>query len=164
MTTKTLKKAVALTGTIAMVGAGLAPCVQAFGAEGPGDAATIEAAAREGGDASALNAVDRVEGVFSFNQDGLTETESISRVFVKAAATLCASLPEDSARTLSQIAVESGTGHFVVTPSEADGDQAASRVIGCACSTNVAGGGAIMNALISGVSMQSIALQAGVAI
>lgn len=40
-------------------------------------------------------------------------------------------------------------------------DGAASYTVGCACSSNVAGGGAIVNADVSGVSLASVAQRVG---
>ena len=100
-----------------------------------------------------------VEGSFSYDQDAVTANAEISGVFCKAAATLCASLPTYGCETAKAAAITvAGPGaSFTATADELAGEEgAASYVMACSCATNVAGGGAIANAEVEGVSLETL--------
>lgn len=99
-----------------------------------------------------------VEGTFGYTQDVVSSTQQISCIFCKAAATLCAGLPQYSAQMISPSLVVSANGVSIeanVADMAAD-DDATSYVMACACATNAAGGGAVANADVSGVSLASV--------
>ena len=92
-------------------------------------------------------------------QDAVTANAEISGVFCKAAATLCASLPTYGCETAKAAAITvAGPGaSFTATADELAGEEgAASYVMACSCATNVAGGGAIANAEVEGVSLETL--------
>lgn len=116
---------------------------------------------------SAINAVDVVRGELTYTQDAITSNSDISRVFVKAATSLCASLPEyavSQAASIRDIAVSTPEGTVVYgNVQEAAGEaEEVAKILGCSCASNVAGGGAVANAEVSGVSLETLAAAAGV--
>lgn len=103
-----------------------------------------------------------VAGAFSYDQAVLTPSGDIAGAFAKAASAVCASLPDYCADVQRVLAVSGPAGSFEATVSGMAGeDGAQSHVMGCACSSNVAGGGAIANAEVSGVALSSVAALAG---
>ena len=113
--------------------------------------ATLEVQAGQTADV----AVEAVEGEFAYTQDALTGMG----VFAKAAAAACASMPDYAATcTCMTIAIASGDAELVATVQEmmADG-QVETHIMGCACSSNAPAGGAVANAEVSGVSLESVA-------
>ena len=78
----------------------------------------------------------------------MSSNAEISGVFCKAAATLCASLPTYGCEAVKAAAA---------TVDELAGEEeATSYVMACSCATNVAGGGAIANAEVEGVSLETL--------
>lgn len=148
----TVKNACAILGTAMLTTAGIAGAVPAFADEAP---AGVEAQAAQAGAVKS----QAVEGEFAFTQDAVTGMG----VFAKAAAAVCASIPDYAVEcSCMQIAILSGDAQLIATVAEmmADGE-AETHIMGCACSSNVAGGGAIGNAEVSGVSLASIASMMG---
>ncbi len=152
-----LKKTGAVLGTAALIGGGFA-----------GMAATTSevAFAGQSGDAieqAAPTATPEapstipVQGDFSFTQNATTGNDEIAGIFSKAAATLCDSLPLYGVE-------QSGTDLGLSMPgtdvsvdlSDAEALDIQDRILGCACATNMPGGGAIMNAEVSGVTFESL--------
>ena len=153
--------AVAVIGSLALAGsvsAIAAPYAQA--STGGSEAYAAEAAE---GSAQASVQKQAVEGTFSYDQTALTPNSIISNVFCKAAATLCASLPDYHAAALSyRISICGPDSQLAATVddlSEAEGAQG--HVMACSCATNLAGGGAIANAEVTGVSLASVAQLVG---
>ena len=148
----TVKNAGAVLGAAMMATAGIAGAVPAFADEAP---AAAEAQAVEAGAAEQK----AVEGEFAFTQDAVTSMG----VFAKAAAAACASLPDYAATcTCLQIAVASGDVQLIATVQEMMvDDDVETHIMGCACSSNVADGGAVGNAEVSGVSLASLAAMMG---
>ncbi|MCI8425294.1 MAG: hypothetical protein HFJ72_06510 [Adlercreutzia sp.] len=158
----TLKKTALMAGTAALAVSGLvAPAAAAVAQEIPGNAPAVETSdvsspALENQQARA------VEGSFSFTQNAVTENATITSVFSKAAAALCQAMPDYAVQQLAAspaIQVENGqSGHTyagtVADMSSEEGSQ--SFVMACSCASNVAGGGAMANADVSGVSLASI--------
>lgn len=120
------------------------------------DAVVIEQQSSEA--AAFANGIAVVQGDFSFTQDAVASSESITSVFKKAAATLCASLPEyQVAAVSSTIRVVTGGDGFTATLTDMESEQGTTHtILGCACATNAPGGGAVTNAEVSGVSLESI--------
>ena len=94
----------------------------------------------------------------------MSSNAEISGVFCKAAATLCASLPTYGCEAVKAAAVKAAAvtvagpnASFTATVDElADEEEATSYVMACSCATNVAGGGAIANAEVEGVSLETL--------
>lgn len=109
-------------------------------------------------------ASDAVQGTFSYTQEAITPTSAVSSVFSKAAAVLCqgavqegASLATDMALTVVNAAGDELT---VALADDGNGDAPRERkVLSCACSTNVPGGGAIANVEVEGVSLATLVAQ-----
>ena len=109
-------------------------------------------------EAATATAAMPVEGVFSYDQGIVTSTQAIAEVFNKAAASLCTSLPQYEADAQGRVlCVKSPGVSLSATVENMAEDGAESYVIGCACASNGPGGGAIMNAEVSGVSLEAIA-------
>lgn len=107
-----------------------------------------------------------VEGTFSYTQTALTSSDRIANVFCKAAQTMCTSMPSYSAQAVNtQLITVTGTDRFEASVADmAQSDDAQSYTMACSCATNQAGGGAIANAEVAGVSLASVMAQAGVSI
>lgn len=104
-------------------------------------------------------AVKAVSGTFAYDQAATTPNATISTLFTKAAATLCASLPDYGMTQMSiALSVTGPNGFYSGTVADAaESEGAASTLMGCACATNTAGGGAIMNAQAQGVALATLA-------
>ena len=160
MNETTTKVAGALASLTLLAGAGAAVAVPAV--QGGADAA-VRADIATGDDAakgSLLTTVAQVEGAFSFDQGALSSNGSIADVFCKAAASLCASLPDygvERAQPSIDVSGDGGTAFSATVDEMKDRKGAASHVMACACASNGAGGGASATAEVEGVSLQSIA-------
>ena len=150
--------------TVKTIGGVMSAVALISGGAGVAQAATIEPAAAAPASATTLAAADAadteaparaVEGTFSYTQDALSSNAEISGVFCKAAATLCASLPTYGCETAKAAAGPNAS--FTATVDELAGEEeATSYVMACSCATNVAGGGAIANAEVEGVSLETL--------
>lgn len=132
---------------------GTALAVEADGATG--------VAAEAATDAQAAGAVKAaaVEGDFAYNQAAVTPTATISSMFTKAAATLCVAAPEYAQQCVVNCPIHvtgNGAAMDATVADMAGGEGAQSMLMGCACATNAAGGGAIMNAQAEGVAIQTV--------
>lgn len=127
--------------------------------QAPAAAEVAEAASQERADAVSAASV---EGAFSYDQAVVTPAGDIAGVFMKAANAVCASLPDYCVCMQRVVAVSGPAGAFEATVDDmATEDGAQSYIMGCACASNVAGGGAVANAEVSGVSLASVAALAG---
>lgn len=109
-------------------------------------------------------AVARVQGSFAFDQATISSAESITTVFGKAAATLCGGLPSYGVNAVAHAIAVSGDvdAAFEATVSDMAADaETRELIMACACASNIAGGGAIANAEVSGVTLESLAAMAG---
>ena len=150
--------------TVKTIGGVMSAVALISGGAGVAQAATIEPAAA----APALAAADAadteaparaVEGTFSYTQDAVSSNAEIGGVFCKAAATLCASLPTYGCEAVkaAAVTVAGPNASFTATVDELAGEEeATSYVMACSCATNVAGGGAIANAEVEGVSLETL--------
>ncbi len=110
-------------------------------------------------------ASDKVQGTFSFTQEAVTPTNEVRSVFSKAAAVLCQGAVQEGASLATDMAltVVNAAGDELTVALADDGSGDASRerkVLSCACSTNLPGGGAISNVEVEGVSLAALAAQA----
>lgn len=156
MKREAMNKMGALAGSVVLVGAAAAGAVPAFAADAPAtDAAAVEAV---GGQAAAETRA--VEGTFTYDQAITSSNDAIRGVFAKAAAALCAGLPQYA------LSCACGAPLMVIGPDGAmieatvadlaAADEGKSFVMGCACATNAVGGGAIVNAEATGASIASV--------
>lgn len=162
------KAAGAIFGTVTLMGGVVAAPVlvadDAFAVESAvGIAAEVTASEQSAVEADpGVRSASAVEGEFSFTQGVVTSSGTISSVFCKAASVVCASLPQygiECARMAIDIA--SGDVLLSATVEEMSEEDAVSHLMGCSCASNVAGGGAIANAEVSGASVAAIAALAG---
>lgn len=166
--TKTIGAAmgsVVLLGSTALGFAAAQGSAETQAAEGAG-ASAVAAAQADQSDAQASGTVDvaQVRGEFSFTQDAVTPSASIATTFVRAVSSMCASMPEYLVAQIDPaIAVQRSDGsHFQATVSEMEGEEGAEAfLMACSCASNVAGGGAVANAEVSGVSFETVARLAG---
>ncbi|WP_418385343.1 hypothetical protein [Adlercreutzia sp.] len=159
--------------TVKTIGGVMSAVALISGGAGVAQAATIEPAAAAPAAATTLAAADAadteaparaVEGTFSYTQDAVSSNAEIGGVFCKAAATLCASLPTYGCEAVKAAAVKAAAvtvagpnASFTATVDELAGEEeATSYVMACSCATNVAGGGAIANAEVEGVSLETL--------
>lgn len=109
--------------------------------------------------ASAAVRSSAVEGEFTFDQAVVSSNATIAGVFAKAASTLCASVPDYAVRcACGNVIVVSG-GEESVQASVADlveAEGSSTYIMGCACASNVAGGGAAVNAEVQGVALATL--------
>lgn len=162
---KTLKTAGSVAGAAVMMGSALMltpAAALAQGAEAPEVAAQQAAGETEAVATTAdATAPTRVEGAFSYDQGVVTPTTQMTDVFAKAAAVLCQDLPMyEAVQASDAIHVANLSANEVC---EATVEELAAQtdvenlIIGCACSTNGAGGGAIANADVRGIPVSAIA-------
>lgn len=106
----------------------------------------------------------KVEGTFAFTQDAVTSTEQLSSVFAKSVAMLCQSLPKyEVERCMTQLVLAAPASPVIqATVRElAQDENGISLTMACACASNVPGGGAMANAEVEGVSLESVAAAMG---
>ena len=151
--------------TVKTIGGVMSAVALISGGAGVAQAANIEPAAAAPAAATTLAAADTeaparaVEGTFSYTQDAVSSNAEISGVFCKAAATLCSSLPTYGCEAVkaAAVTVAGPNASFTATVDELAGEEeATSYVMACSCATNVAGGGAIANAEVEGVSLETL--------
>lgn len=157
MNTTTTTKAGAVLGAALLVGtAGAAGVIAATDSVSPAFAqeSTVSTSTQETSSADSVKA----SGSFSFTQNCISSTSQIREVFSKAASALCASLPEYACAVCGSPLIVSGPQGpiFEGTLDQASDEGETSLVIGCSCATNVAGGGAIVNAEVSGVDIATL--------
>lgn len=125
-----------------------------------GPAAALEVT--DGARAADATAPARVEGSFSFDQNAVTSNEEIASVFVKAATSLCADLPEYSVQQAEgAIRLKLRDQIMDAYVADVEAGETTSLVMGCACGTNGPGGGAIANAEVEGVSLAALLTMMG---
>lgn len=104
-----------------------------------------------------------VQGEFSYTQDAITTNEAIRGVFAKASSAVCASLPTyDLSHTGLKMIVKNGSTETIACIEDMLDGKPSTQIVGCACSSNIAGGGAVANAEVSGMSIKSMAVMMGV--
>lgn len=148
-------------GSLVLAGSGLFAAAPALAEAQSVQAAESTVADCEGSSSqSGIQQVANMEGLFSFDQNTVTPIDRIAGMFRTAASAVCASIPDYGvAQTDQGIAIGGSAAQnaFAATIDEmADEDGAQTFIMGCACSANGPGGGAIVNAEVSGVSLESI--------
>ena len=158
---KTMRRTAALVGSAMLASAGAFAAIPGVAAAEetpcPADAVAEsgEATVAEGSGAKAAT----VGGAFSFTQDRVTDGSVLSGMFAKAANALCQTLPRYcvSCGGLIQVTGPNGAAFSAAANDLAGDDGAAGGIMACACASNVAGGGAVANADVTGASIATIA-------
>ena len=155
----------ALIGTVALVGSGAVAASYPAYAQVNDDEQAASVQQTEMRADNAFVKVAQAEGEFSYSQDVVTPNERIASVFKVAAVSLCSSMPQYIATELEQNVTVGGSaasGQYVGTVADmADEEGATAFTMACSCASNLAGGGAIANADVSGVSLESVAALVG---
>ena len=152
---KTVKKATAVVGCAMLASSAIVAPAMAI--ESNGTCVAIQDVSQEAVATESHDAVSKVVGTFVYTQDSLSSNEYISGIFSKAAATLCASLPDYAVRSVaSDLRVSGIDGLSWTVPEQMleEGDSA--KIIGCSCASNAPGGGAVAQAEVSGVSLEAL--------
>lgn len=103
------------------------------------------------------------QGEFSYTQDAITANEAIRGVFAKASSAVCASLPAyDLSHMGLKTIVKNGSAEMIACIEDMLDGKPSTKIVGCACSSDIAGGGAVANAEVSGMSIKSMAVMMGV--
>ena len=104
--------------------------------------------------------VPNVQGEFSFDQTTVTPNNRIADVFQKASATLCGASTELAVTQADDWSIAVGgdvANPYNATIGEiAQDDGTLSQIMGCSCAANPAGGRAVVNANVSGVSLAAL--------
>ena len=155
------KKWGAVAGSVVLASSALAGVGTAVAVEAADDATAAAVAQEQAGTAAVTGAMakDQVAGEFAYDQAVVTPTGTIAGMFNKAAAALCTTAPAYAQQCMAACVLHvSGNGaSFDATVADMAGEEGAqSMLMGCACSTNAAGGGAIMNANAEGVAIQTV--------
>ncbi len=146
-----------LASSVLLVGAGAAVAAPAVTAV-TGDDAVAYAAPVEKAAAPAKAGVADVKGDFGYTQLAVTSTTDITGVFSKAAAVLCTGLPDYAVEGVAGALTITGGTQMQATVADMQADDAAASVLmACACASNTAGGGAVANADVSGVTLATVA-------
>lgn len=162
--TVSMKVAGVASAAMLLAGSGAALAVLPAEAATAPDTPAAAVAVDETAAPSARVSINAVEGQFAFTQDALTSNSEVSNVFAKAAAVLCASLPQYAVVPLADtgIVVTGPDGAVLGTVEDLAADSDGNVVIGCACASNAAGGGAIANVGVSGTTLASLVAAAAV--
>lgn len=117
-----------------------------------------------------IRTMDSVEGLFSFEQTGVSSPAEIKNAFNRSSKHLCGSTLtaiggfQEASHHDWRIKVSGEVGHaFSATLDDlAQGKGKARVVLGCSCAGNRAGGRGTVNAEVSGVTLSSIIEQAAI--
>lgn len=158
--------AAALVGSVALVGAGSAMAAPLAMAQSvpAGDGAAQQVEYDSSQSSIGFTAVSNVEGTFSYSQDAVSPNSEITGVFGKAVASLCASMPNYTIDRIDKaIEVNGPAKSFSATVDQmAESEGATQHIMACSCASNLPGGGAVINAEVEGVSLESVARMADV--
>ena len=151
----------ALLGAVMLAGSGLAAAAPLAASAQTADAPVAASEACETARQCALTTAKSVVGSFAFSQAAETPASDISDVFRKAASALCASLPVYGETAAAEGIALFSNGASVGAFLTGDNAEAESMLMACSCSTNAAGGGAIVNATASGTSVKTLSWMLG---
>ena len=154
-----------MAATLVISGGGTALAEEA--PQGASDASSASTKAdAASGVAPSVNEAEASQGEFAYDQTAITPNSIIKDVFQRATAALCNATDDFAvSNPLEWKITVSGDVDtaFEATVSEMAADaETRELIMACACSSNVAGGGAIANAEVSGVTLESLAAMAGV--
>lgn len=159
------KRAFAVTSSIILAGGAAVAPIQMIVEQADALEAPQETLASEIQVGEQDSANRSVVGEFSYTQDATTENAALTNVFQKAVAGVCLTLPAHSANSCATGIEISVNGAAMLDPATFEKmieEGSVEELLACACSSNVAGGGAIGNAKVSGTSLAALAEKAGV--
>ena len=156
--TVNMKVAGVASAAILLAGSGAAavaaPAVAAPVADNAAVAAADSVAAATAAGKSVASPID---GAFLFSQEMTTTNDVVRAVFTKASAVLCSSLPQYSVAASGEPVLVTGPdGSVLGTVDELAADEESTVLVGCACASNTAGGGAIANVGVSGTTLAAL--------
>lgn len=161
MTTSVNKKTVgAIASAALLVSAGVTTVasVQSASAESVSQDA-IESVSKDAA-GSTLASVSSVQGSFAYDQNALTATSVVRDVFMKATQAMCSTAPflaDAMAGNIAVSVVNDGAGSYYLSVDDvAASDAATDQIVGCACSSNLAGGGAVANVEVRGIPISEL--------
>lgn len=155
-----MRKSIAFAGTLAAAGLLAASGTTAFAAMAPEPSAmeAPAASAAESGAAVGTQAV-AVKGVFAYDQDKTLSNGQIRSVFASAVNALCAPTLEadryEGSRSID-VLVEGLQTMQATIDGLAHQSDTGTFIMGCACASNPAGGGAAANAEVQGVAVGEV--------
>lgn len=151
-------------GALMVVGVcAAAPC-SALAQEGQMEGIGQRADADLANASESVDSKSEVTGVFAYNQERASSNDQISATFGKASAALCgnksafAELTGEAMGAMAQY-LQPKTALILAQSRSVEGDDF--QLMSCVCATNAAGGGAAMQAHVSGRSVASIAQERG---
>lgn len=145
--------ALAATGLLMTGAASGAAALAADATDSGAQAAEASQAVESQASYSGAVEVSNVQGEFAFTQDAVTSNEAIASTFCTAVASMCSTASSFVGGEDWSVLVNGEE----VTASELDSDESSTTtVMGCACSANVAGGGAVANAEATGVAVADL--------
>lgn len=152
----TSKKAAATVGCLVLAASGMAATVPAAAQEPPSQTVAQTSASQSAHAGKA--ALASVAGTFAFDQEAVSSNRTISSVFGKAASVLCASLPRYALDGQGRAICVSSPGASFGTALEDLAESGTTNItVGCSCASNGTGGGAAINANVSGVPLALLA-------
>ena len=115
------------------------------------------AAAVAAATAAGKSVASPIDGAFLFSQEMTTTNDVVRAVFTKASAVLCSSLPQYSVAASGEPVLVTGPdGSVLGTVDELASGDGSTVMVGCACASNTAGGGAIANVGVSGTTLAAL--------
>ncbi len=150
------RKTAAAASCLMLAASGMAATVPASAQENQTPSANHESVSRPTHAESAT--ITSVSGIFNFEQEKVSSNRTISDVFGKAASVLCASLPRYAIDGQGRaVCVKSPGASFSAALSDLAENGKTNITVGCSCASNAAGGGATINANVSGIPLALLA-------
>ena len=163
-----MKKSTITVGAVAsaviIAGTGTALAAQSAPAFVPAaDAAAVEQIA-EGESLAGYVDVANVEGTFSFDQTTVSDNAAIAGTFRKATQIMCGAREQQSAATVDgwqiEVSGDVANGYTATLTEAARAADPVQKFMTCTCSNNLPGGTAIATALVEGISVGDLFMQA----
>lgn len=125
-------------------------------------AAAVQPAPANAQVATSLASVSPVVGHLTYTQEAVTSNDAIRTVFRGAVAALCSSEAKfGSADYAVEVSGEGLDRDVVVTPKTFSTPEKTTLILGCTCAANIPGGGASINAEVTGMPFERILQTAG---
>lgn len=125
-------------------------------------AAAVQSASASAQDAASIASAPPVVGRLTYTQEVVTPNDAIRAVFRGAVAALCSGEAEfGSADYAVEVSGEGLDRDVVVTPKTFSTPEKTTLILGCTCAANIPGGGASINAEVTGVPFEQILQTAG---
>lgn len=161
-----MRNSIIVAGTVAsavvIAGAGAALAAQPAAAPQAVPAAAEQVA--EGASLAGYVDVANVEGTFSFDQETVSDNASIAGTFRKATQFTCGAREAASDVSVDgwkiEVAGDVANGYTATLTEAAQATEPVQKFMTCTCSNNLPGGTAIATALVEGVSVADLFMQA----